>query len=30
MLLITCANGKVGSRIVPYLVKKGFEIEAGV
>ncbi len=26
MLLITCANGKVGSRIVPYLVKKGFDI----
>lgn len=26
MLLITAANGKVGSRVVPYLVKQGFDI----
>jgi len=28
MLLITCAYGKVGRQIVPYLAKKGFDIRA--
>ncbi len=28
MLLITCAYGKVGRQIVPYLAKKGFAIRA--
>lgn len=28
MLLVTCANGNVGRKIIPYLVKAGFEIKA--